>query len=113
VSIASIAQAHPAARIQLARKFPIRRADPFDITLCSICYAVPITEADDTPLAKRADVCVPIPRGRPGQMALHGATLVALEAFVLSLATANPDAALASLDNLNRFRRATEAKGTR
>jgi DNA-binding MurR/RpiR family transcriptional regulator len=69
-----------------------------------------ISEADDTPLAKRADICVAIPRGRPGRIALHGATLVGLEAFVLSLAAANPDAALASLDNLNRLRRATEAQ---
>jgi DNA-binding MurR/RpiR family transcriptional regulator len=72
-----------------------------------------VTEADDTPLAKMADVCVAIPRGRPGQMALHGATLVGLEAVVLSLATAKPEAALSSLDNLNRLRRATEAQGKR
>ncbi len=69
-----------------------------------------ITEADDTPLAKLADVCVAIPRGRPGQMALHGATLVGLEALVLSLAAARPEAALTSLDNLNRLRRATEVQ---
>lgn len=69
-----------------------------------------VTEADDTPLAKLADVCVAIPRGRPGQMALHGATLVGLEALVLSLAAAKPEAALSSLDNLNRLRRATEAQ---
>lgn len=72
--------------------------------------SVLITEADDTPLAKLADVYVAIPRGRPGQIALHGATLVGLESFVLSLAAARPDAALASLDNLNRLRRATEAQ---
>jgi DNA-binding MurR/RpiR family transcriptional regulator len=69
-----------------------------------------ITEADDTPLAKLADVCVAIPRGRPGQVALHGATLVGLEALILALAAAKPDAALASLDNLNRLRRATETQ---
>jgi DNA-binding MurR/RpiR family transcriptional regulator len=69
-----------------------------------------ITEADNTPLAKLADVCVAIPRGRPGRIALHGATLVGLEAFVFSLAAANPAAALASLDNLNRLRRATETQ---
>lgn len=72
--------------------------------------SVLITEADDTPLAKLADISVAIPRGRPGRIALHGATLVGLEAFVLSLAAANPDAALASLDNLNRLRRATETQ---
>ncbi len=70
-----------------------------------------VTEAEDTPLAKLADVCVAIPRGRPGQVALHGATLVGLEALVLSLAAAKPEAALASLDNLNRLRRATEVQG--
>jgi DNA-binding MurR/RpiR family transcriptional regulator len=70
-----------------------------------------LTEASDTPLAKLADVCVAIPRGRPGQMALHGTTLVGLEALVLSLAAAKPEAALASLDNLNRLRRATEVQG--
>jgi DNA-binding MurR/RpiR family transcriptional regulator len=70
-----------------------------------------LTEANDTPLAKLADVCVAIPRGRPGQMALHGTTLVGLEALVLSLAAAKPEAALASLDNLNRLRRATEVQG--
>ncbi|WP_213771622.1 MurR/RpiR family transcriptional regulator [Bradyrhizobium sp. dw_78] len=69
-----------------------------------------VTEADDTPLAKLADVRVAIPRGRPGQMALHGATLVGLEALVLSLAAAKPESALASLDNLNRLRRATEVQ---
>jgi DNA-binding MurR/RpiR family transcriptional regulator len=69
-----------------------------------------ITEANDTALSRMADVCVAIPRGRPGRMALHGATLVGLEALVFSLAAANPAAALASLDNLNRLRRATEAQ---
>jgi DNA-binding MurR/RpiR family transcriptional regulator len=72
--------------------------------------SVLVTEADDTPLAKLADVCIAIPRGRPGQVALHGATLVGLEGLVLSLAAARPDAALASLDNLNRLRRATEVQ---
>ena len=68
-----------------------------------------VTEAENTPLAKLADVAVAIPRGRPEQVSLHGATLVGLEAIVLSLAAARPQAALASLDKLNRLRRATEA----
>jgi DNA-binding MurR/RpiR family transcriptional regulator len=72
--------------------------------------SVLVTEADDTPLARLADVRVAIPRGRPGQVALHGATLVGLEALVLSLAAAKPEAALASLENLNRLRRATEVQ---
>jgi len=68
-----------------------------------------ITEADDAPLSRLADAHLAIPRGRPGRLALHGATLVGLEALMLSLAAARPDAALASLDNLIRLRRATGA----
>jgi DNA-binding MurR/RpiR family transcriptional regulator len=67
-----------------------------------------VTEAEGTPLAKLADVAVAIPRGRPDRVSLHGATLVGLEAVVLSLAAAKPEAAVASLDKLNRLRRATE-----
>jgi DNA-binding MurR/RpiR family transcriptional regulator len=69
-----------------------------------------VTEGGNTPLAKLADVAVAIPRGRPEQVSLHGATLVGLEAIVLSLAAARPQAALASLDKLNRLRRATEVQ---
>jgi DNA-binding MurR/RpiR family transcriptional regulator len=68
-----------------------------------------VTEAEDTPLAKMADVVIAIPRGRPGQVSLHGATLVGLEALVLSLAAAQPDDALTSLDKLNHLRRAIDA----
>jgi DNA-binding MurR/RpiR family transcriptional regulator len=64
-----------------------------------------VTELNDTALAKLADVVIAIPRGRPGQVALHGATLVGLEALVLSLAAAKPNDALGSLENLNRLRR--------
>ncbi len=67
-----------------------------------------VTEARDTPLARLADVAIAIPRGRPGQVALHGATLVGLEALVLSLAAAKPGDALASLDRLNHLRRAVD-----
>jgi DNA-binding MurR/RpiR family transcriptional regulator len=66
--------------------------------------SVLVTEATGTPLAKLADVVIAIPRGRPGHVALHGATLVGLEVLVLSLAAAKPDASLASLDNLNHLR---------
>ncbi len=65
-----------------------------------------LTEAMGTPLAKLADVVVAVPRGRPGGIALHGATLIALEAIVFSLAAAKPDEALTSLDRLGALRRA-------
>jgi DNA-binding MurR/RpiR family transcriptional regulator len=68
--------------------------------------SVLLTEATGTPLAKLADLVVAVPRGRPGGIALHGATLIALEAIIFSLAAAKPDAALASLDRLGELRRA-------
>ncbi len=69
-----------------------------------------VTEATGTALAKLADVVIAIPRGRPGHVALHGATLVGLEALVLSLAAAKPEAALASLDNLDHLRAVVEGR---
>jgi DNA-binding MurR/RpiR family transcriptional regulator len=68
-----------------------------------------VTEANHTPLARMADVVIAIPRGHPGQVSLHGATLVGLEALVLSLAAAQPNDALTSLDKLNHLRRAIDA----
>ncbi|WP_158925371.1 MurR/RpiR family transcriptional regulator [Acidisphaera sp. S103] len=64
-----------------------------------------LTEAPDTPLAKYANLIVVVPRGRPGGVALHGATLMALEAIIFSLAAARPEAALTSLDRLAALRR--------
>jgi DNA-binding MurR/RpiR family transcriptional regulator len=67
-----------------------------------------VTEANETALARVADVVVAIPRGRPGQLAMHGATFVGLEALILSLAAARPNDALNSLDKLNELRRTLE-----
>jgi DNA-binding MurR/RpiR family transcriptional regulator len=67
-----------------------------------------VTGASDTSLARMADVLIEIPRGRPGQASLHGATLVGLEALVLSLASINSEEALNSLERLNHLRRAID-----
>jgi hypothetical protein len=52
---------------------------------------------------RRADVVIPAARGA-GLVALHAATLVALEALVLGLAVCDRSRALASLDRLNELR---------
>ena len=57
-------------------------------------------------LGSMADVVLAVARGRAGQVALHGATLVAIEAIVLGLASASGGAALAALDRLNALREA-------
>ena len=64
------------------------------------------TEEAKGRLASLADKVVAIPRGRPGHIALHGATTVALEALVLALAAMTTDKAIASLERLGELRRA-------
>ena len=55
-------------------------------------------------LARFADVVLAIPRGRTAQVALHGATLVALEALILALAVNDGSRATLTLDRLNALR---------
>ena len=70
--------------------------------------AVLLTDDARHRLAPMADVILTIPRGRAGRVALHGATLVALEAVVLGLTTAMGDVALAALDRLSSLRGAID-----
>jgi len=65
-----------------------------------------VTDSLEPSLSRQADVVVPARRGRSRRVALHGATLVALEAVVLGLAAADSGRALASLDRLNNLRAA-------
>jgi DNA-binding MurR/RpiR family transcriptional regulator len=65
-----------------------------------------ITDSLEPSLAKSADVVVRVRRGQAGRVALHGATLVALEAVILGLASLDSMQALSSLDRLNDLRAA-------
>lgn len=67
-----------------------------------------VTDSLDRSLARHADVVVPARRGRARRVALHGATLVALEAIALGLAAMHGERALASLDRLNDLRAVIE-----
>lgn len=60
-----------------------------------------VTDSLDRALARHTDVVVPARRGRARRVALHGATLVALEAIALGLAAMDGERALASLDRLS------------
>ncbi len=64
-----------------------------------------VTDSLDKKLARFASVILPARRGRSNRVALHGATLVCLEALVLGLAAASPQTVV-SLDRLNRLREA-------
>jgi DNA-binding MurR/RpiR family transcriptional regulator len=65
-----------------------------------------VTDSLDRSLARHADVVVPARRGHARKVALHGATLVALEAIALGLAAARGDRAVATLERLNDLRAA-------
>ena len=62
-----------------------------------------VTDSLDRKLARFASVILPAHRGRSSRVALHGATLVCLEALVLGLAAASPQT-VTSLERLNQLR---------
>lgn len=68
-----------------------------------------VTDSLPDKLACFASVVVPARRGREGRVALHGTTLVCLEAIVLGLAAANKKAALETLQHLSRLRGRVDA----
>ena len=63
-----------------------------------------ITDSLEAKLARQADVVVPARRGKQGRVALHGVTVIVLEAIVLGLAVADSGAAMASLSRLSDLR---------
>ncbi len=69
-----------------------------------------VTDSLDRKLARLATVVLPARRGRAERVALHGATLVCLEAVILGLAAADRKAAIATLEQLDEFRAAIAAQ---
>jgi DNA-binding MurR/RpiR family transcriptional regulator len=69
-----------------------------------------VTDSLDSKLGRFADVIVAARRGRAARVALHGATLVVLEAVVLGLAASNRTGAMATLERLNDLREAIAGK---
>lgn len=63
-----------------------------------------ITDSFDGKLAARAQVVIPAQRGLAEQVALHGTTLICLEALALGLAASAKDQAIATLERLNELR---------
>lgn len=55
-------------------------------------------------IGSRVETVLYVPRGRSDHLALHGATLVLIEALTLGLAARNRAGAVASLDALSRLR---------
>ncbi|HEX4077439.1 MAG TPA: MurR/RpiR family transcriptional regulator [Rhizomicrobium sp.] len=63
-----------------------------------------VTDTLDRKLARQADVVIPVRRGHMGRVALHGTTLIALEAIVIGLAASDRTRALETLQRLNELR---------
>jgi DNA-binding MurR/RpiR family transcriptional regulator len=70
-----------------------------------------ISDSLDERLTRAADIVVPVPRGQPELVALHGATFICLEAIVLGLAASERDVALAKLEKLNSMRKSITPVG--
>lgn len=63
-----------------------------------------ITDTLEKRLSRHANVIVPVRRGQADRVALHGTTLVALEAIVLGLAASDQSRALEALQRLDELR---------
>ncbi|MBN8913506.1 MAG: MurR/RpiR family transcriptional regulator [Rhizobiales bacterium] len=64
-----------------------------------------ITDVAEKGLASHATAVVAVRRGEAGRVALHGATLVCLEAILLALASRNKDRSILTLERLNELRK--------
>ena len=74
---------------------------------------VPRVLMADTPeprIGKAADGLLPGKRGRADRVALHGGTLVTMEALVLGLAAADASGAVSTLEHLNDLREAVSGQ---
>lgn len=66
-----------------------------------------ITDTPDSRLVRQAATVLQVPRGQRGRVALHGTTLACLEMMLLGLATVGCEAAITTLDDLDRLREMT------
>lgn len=65
-----------------------------------------ITDTKDAPIARHAAVVVPVLRRHAGHVAMHGTTLVCLEAIIFALVADDPSRAITNLERLNELRKA-------
>jgi len=64
-----------------------------------------VTDSLDDQLARQASIVVPAQRGQASRAALHGATLMTLEAMALGLAAADQRRSMDSLHRLDKLRK--------
>ncbi len=78
--------------------------------------AVPVVLVSDSLGSLVSDLVaevLPVPRGKADHLAMHGGTMVLIEAATVALASRRRDAAFDSLDRLNRLRSAIDKDWTK
>jgi DNA-binding MurR/RpiR family transcriptional regulator len=83
--------------------YPEAEATILEARRCRIPIVL-ISDSLDERLARRADVIVPVARGLSGNVALHGATFVCLEAILMGVVARDQPKAMATLNRLNDLR---------
>lgn len=63
-----------------------------------------ITDTLGQEIGRRVDVVLPVARGRTNMLSMHTATLALLEALLVGIAAARPEASVQNLKTLNRLR---------
>jgi DNA-binding MurR/RpiR family transcriptional regulator len=66
-----------------------------------------VTDTKEKAITRHASVIVPVLRGHAGRIAMHGATLVCLEAIGFALTAEDPQRAISAIERLSELRRAT------
>lgn len=69
-----------------------------------------ITDSPKSELCQLADTIVIAQRGRHGRVALHGTTVICLEAMIVALSATNKTGALSTLNRLSELRRSLAAR---
>lgn len=64
-------------------------------------------------VSDRVAEILPVPRGKADHLAMHGGTMVLIEAAIVALASRRRDAAFDSLDRLNRLRASVDKAWTK
>jgi DNA-binding MurR/RpiR family transcriptional regulator len=89
--------------------YPEAEATIAEARRCQIPIVL-ISDSLDARLARHATAPVSVPRGRAGNVALHGATLVCIEAIIMGVIARDQPVAMAALQKLNELRQTVLGK---
>jgi len=91
------------------RTYPEAEATIAESRRCRVPIVL-ISDSLDERLSRHAKVVVPAPRGRADNIALHGTTLVCLEALLMGVIARDRPLAVSALSKLNNLRQHVQGK---